>query len=283
LDNKIQILVAVIVTAIVCIAGTYVLVGDNSNKSLTVTGSTTIEPLMVAFQEEFGQYSNYTLNVSGGGSSVGIANAENGTANIGMSSSEIPAADLAKGLVPLKIGRDAVVIIADNDAGITNLTLEQLAKIYCGEYTNWNQVGGSNLAIKPIIREDGSGTRDCIDKTMAKAGSWFNTDNYENYSTQASTGFMQTQAETVDGAIGYVNLGVIPSLNTGKVTVVTINGVIPSKESVLDNTYVVSRNLWLVTNGQPSGDVQFFFNWILSPLGQKVVEKEGFVAIGTTS
>ena len=70
-------LIAVILTAVICIAGTYVLVGEkSSNTTLTITGSTTVQPLMVAFQEEFEQYSSITLNVSVGGSGVGIAAAQ---------------------------------------------------------------------------------------------------------------------------------------------------------------------------------------------------------------
>ena len=282
MDNKMQILIAVAVTAVICVAGTYVLVGEkNSNMSMTVTGSTTVQPLMVSFQEEFEKYSSIRLNVSGGGSSVGINNIADGIADIGMSSRDLTAAELGKGLIPVSICRDAVVVIVDKDAGVTNLTLAQLAKIYSKEYTNWNQVGGADLSINPIIREAGSGTRDCIDTIMGTV-SGFSNGNYSGYSTQSTTGAMLAQASVVNGAIGYVNLGSIPDL-TSAVNTVTIDGVMPSATSVLDGTYEISRTLLLVTRGQPGYAETFFFNWILSPQGQKIVEKEGFVPIGPTA
>jgi phosphate transport system substrate-binding protein len=283
LENKTTILIAVLVTAAVCIAGSYAAFSgtgnDNQNVSITVTGSTTVQPLMVEFQEEFEQHSNMIINVTGGGSGAGVSSAQNGTADIGMLSRDLKSSET--GLIPVVIARDGVVILTDKNAGITNMTLEQLAKIYSGEYTNWSQVGGSNLPINPIIREEGSGTRDCIDTLMATV-SGFNTDKFNRYSTQASTGAMLTQVKNVSGAIGYVNLGSLSEIG-GSVSAVSVGGVKATPESVLDGTYELSRNLILVTKGDPDDNTAFFLNWILSKQGQAIVEEEGFVPIGPTA
>ena len=113
--------------------------------------------------------------------------------------------------------------------------------------------------------------------------SGFSDENNNTYSTQGSTGSMLTNVENVRGSIGYVNLGVIPQIDASTTTVVSIDGITPTPDTVLDGTYEISRNLILVTGMHPSDSVDFFLAWILSPQGQKIVEDEGFVPIGPTS
>ncbi|MDR3074429.1 MAG: phosphate ABC transporter substrate-binding protein [Candidatus Methanoplasma sp.] len=284
MENKTTILIAVLVTAVICIAGTYVAVGGtgekNSGAAITVTGSTTVQPLMVEFQEEFDRYSDMVINVTGGGSGAGVSAAQNGTADIGMLSRDLKPSET--GLTPVIIAKDGVIVVVDRDAGITDMTLEQLAKIYSGQYSNWKQIGGSDMPINPIIREEGSGTRDCIDTLMATVPG-FSTDNFNKYSTQASTGAMLSQIKNVNGAIGYVNLGSLSDADGSSVTAVSMDGVKATPESVLDGSYELSRNLILVTKGEPGGSAAFFINWILSKQGQAIVEDKGFVPVSSAS
>ena len=284
MENKTSIVIAVLLTAMVCIAGTYVLVGGNDRNSqatLYAAGSTTVEPLMVSFQEEYEKYVNITLHVTAQGSGTAAPALRNGTASIGMLSRDINSSE--SDLTPLVIAKDGVVIIVDKRSGITELTLEQLAKIYRKEYTNWNQVGGNNLTISPIVREDGSGTRDCIDTLMATALGIRAADfNFTGFPVMSSGGAMLTQTYNTTGGIGYVNLGSLRDVDSS-LTVVKIDGVMPGVDVVLDGTYELSRNLLLATIGLPSGHVELFFHWIMSPFGQKIVEEEGFVPIGPTS
>ena len=272
-------ILVVMVTAVVCIAATATVMGSNDGKAnsavITVAGSTTVQPLMVEFQEEYEKYANAKLTVTGGGSGAGVETVKNGIADIGMLSRDLKSTESGH---PTIIAKDGVVILVNVDAGVTKLTLEQIAKIYAGEYTNWNQVGGNNLKINPIIREEGSGTRDCLDTILASV-SGFNTNNYTSYSTQSSTGSMMTQARMVSGSIGYVNLGVLDSIDSRTVAV-TVDNVKATPENVINGTYKISRNLILITKDvNPSGDIQFFINWILSEQGQKIVAAEGFVPI----
>lgn len=313
MDNKIQILIAVIITAVVCIAGTYALVGDNnSNQTITATGSTTIQPVMSIFAEEYGKATGVTVNVSGGGSGVGKAAAlaaKPGDALIGDMSTDLTQSDIKAGLVATAIGMDAVVIIVDKDAGITSLTIDQLAKIYHGDITNWNQItdtktglNGNNLKISPILREDGSGTKDCIDTIMTGSYSTLGISKddmikYEDssgFAMQSSTGGMLSQAESVIGAIGYINLGdMAQCVNTMPVAIGngTNQPVAPSAAAVMatgTGHYPISRTLNLVTNGSPNpvinsnanATVWAFMSWIMSEYGQKIlVDKGGFVSL----
>ena len=283
MENKTMILIAVLITAVVCIGGSYAVFGtEKSNTTIYVAGSTTVEPLMVAFQEEYEKHTNVTLNVTAQGSGTAAPALRNGTAQIGMLSRNVNSSE--SDLRPIPIAGDGVVVIVDKNSGVTNLTLEQLAKIYYGDYTNWNQVGGNNLLISPLTREDGSGTRTCIDDFMAGAlGVNVSTLSAKYaYPVHTSAQSVMDHAKVVPGAIGYVNLGSMSTLHSS-LQVVTINGVMPSLDSVFSNTYGLSRSLLLAVVGQPSDDVSVFINWILSPAGQKIVENEDFVPIGPTS
>jgi len=283
LGNMTKILIAVALVAAVCVGGGLIVLSNEKDTNISVVGSTTVQPLMVSFQEEYEKHHNVTLNVSGGGSGAAAPAVRNGTADIGMLSRNPNAGEAD--LKHIVIAGDAVVIVVNKSANIANLTLEQVAKIYSGEYTNWNQVGGGAGPIHPIIREDGSGTRECLD-TIMKTVHGFSDSKYRSYPSQASTNSMLSQVKNVSGAIGYINLGAVTTMDKdtrAAVSIVSIGGVAPSAATVTDGTYKISRNLVLITDGDPVGEVKAFLDWIKSPRGQRIVEKEGFVPIGPTA
>ena len=270
---------AVLLTAVVCIAGTYSLTNNNGgsdSNDLTVTGSTTIQPMMSLFQEEFEKYANVTMNVTGGGSGAGATAAINGTADIGMLSRNLKSSEISSGLVAHTIAMDGVVIIVNSNIGITDLTLEQLAKIYDGKITNWKDVGGRDLTIAVIAREDGSGTRDCFETAMKTVDSSFvmKTDVV----TYNSTGGVTSAVNSTPGSIGYVNLNAVEHLSTNT-TAISVDGIAATSTTVTDGSYEISRNLILVTKGEATGMAAFFLNWVISEDGQKIVEDAGFVRI----
>lgn len=281
MNDNFKIIIAVILTAIICIAGSSVVFGgdaENMDKkqTLVVTGSTTIQPLMNQFQESFEDYANVSMNVTGGGSSAGASAVLQKTADIGMMSRDPKPAELDGGLNVTIIGMDAVVVIISKDAGVSNLTVEEIAKIYSGIYTNWKELGGNDEKINPIVREEGSGTRDCIEEALAATLEGYETSN--SYPAEASTGSMKTRVENTSGAIGYVSLSAASDLTKNTIAV-TVNGIEASVETVSNNEYPISRNLILVTHGEPTGISAFFLNWILSSQGQKIVEDMGFIKI----
>lgn len=182
--------------------------------TLNVAGSTTVQPMMVKFVEAYeAKYPGVTINVTGGGSGAGATAAINGTADIGMLSRDLKSSESA--LTATTIAKDGVVIVVDKAAGVTDLTTNQIARIFNGEYTNWNQVGGNDLNIAPIIREDGSGTRETFDTKMADSlgitVSEFGQ-NMMGYSATNSTGAMLALCKSIGGSIGYVNLGSLSEL-----------------------------------------------------------------------
>jgi phosphate transport system substrate-binding protein len=292
LASKTIMIIAVVIVAVICVAGAFVLLSNNDEEkasptSITVAGSTTVEPVMTNFQEAYEKVANVSISVTAAGSGTAAPAIRNGLANIGMLSRDPTASE--SDMTPLIIAGDAVVILVDKNANVTDLTLEQVAKIYAGEIKNWNEFpGGANLTIRPIIRDDSSGTRTCLDDLMApKLGISVAqlALKYTSYPMQATTGGMTTMANNVSGSIGYVNLGELSSLGTSapNVVAISISGVMPSAASVKDGSYEISRNLILITSGAPTGEVKAFLDWIMSPAGQKIVENRGFVPVAPTA
>ena len=281
-------IVAVIAVVAVCAAGAVVLLNNSGEKDsdytpISVMGSTTVEPLMMSFQEAYEKQAKVSISISAQGSGTAAPAIRSGIADIGMLSRDRNASE--SDMTPLIIAGDGVVIIVDKNANVSNLTLEQVSKIYRGDFTNWSQVGGADLTIRPIIREDASGTRECLDAAMAaNLGISVATlaEKYTSYPMRQSTGEMLTQTNSVAGGIGYVNLGALSNLGAN-VVAVSIGGVAPSPAAVTNLTYEISRNLLLITGGTPTGEVKAFLDWIMSPAGQDLVEKAGFVPVGPTA
>jgi phosphate transport system substrate-binding protein len=284
LNENTKLILAVAVTAIICIAGTYVAVGgsdgdDSSGTTLSVAGSTTVFPLMGLYQESYEKYTNVTLEVTGNGSGAGANAVINGTADIGMLSRDLKQAEIDAGLKSTIIAKDGVAVIVGSGAGVTDLTLEQIAKIFSGDITNWSDVGGTAGTIAVTVRDAESGTRDCFDTVMKAA--------YSSYAIPDSAnevGGSGAMVATVNGnatAIGYVSLGYLGQLTSG--SAVKVEGVDATPANVLNESYQIQRNLILATMGDPSGAVQNFFNWILGPQGQQIAAKKDFVPVGSVT
>ena len=254
--------------------------------SLDISGSTTIEPIMNKLVEAYtAKYADagvtIRINVSGGGSGVGASNAASGQSDIGMCSRDLKDEETAQGLSSVQIGRDGVAVIVNN-AGVKNLTLEQVAKIYSGEITNWKEIGGNDKAIAVIARDDASGTRECFDEKMEAAlPGWKMKAGVPEHN---STGAVLTQVKNTEGAIGYVSIGALKDLNgpTGTYAL-DVNNVEANEDNVTNGTYEIQRNLIVCIKGQLDDapyEVQHFLNYVTSEKGQAVLAEE-FVPITT--
>lgn len=188
---------------------TEVVADENGKTTLVMGGSTslseTADKLAAAYMKK---YPFMNISVQGGGSGQGETGADNGSFDIGMLSRDM-SSKYAGNLVPIVIGQDGVAVIV-NTVGVENLTLDQVAKIFSGEIRNWKEVGGSDKSIQVIIREDGSGTRECFDKTMTGVDS--------NWSVKtgavscSSTGLVISQVQTTEGSIGYISIGQVGNI-----------------------------------------------------------------------
>ena len=175
-------------------------------QTINVGGSTSIQSTMMMLAERYKEKFGINVNVSGGGSGVGASNTVSGQFDIGMCSRDLKESEISKGLVPTYVGKDGVAVIV-NGAGVTDLTLDQIARIYSGEISNWKDVGGIDKPIAVIARDDSSGTRECFDKAMGS--DWTMKEDVVKYN---SSGGVIGAVKVAKGSIGYVSIGQLRAL-----------------------------------------------------------------------
>ncbi|NLX48560.1 MAG: phosphate ABC transporter substrate-binding protein [Methanospirillum sp.] len=244
---------------------------------LSVTGSTTVLPVAQALAERYMDLnSGADIQVSGGGSSVGIAAVGEKTAEIGMASRGLKDAETAKyaALEPVAIARDGIAVIVHPSNAVAHLTLDQVREIYAGNVTNWKDVGGQDRQIVAIGRDSASGTREFFTEKVMGTTSTTATMLEKN-----SNGAIQSSVAPNPGAIGYVGLGYLDATVRAVPLQVDGTAVEPSIETVADGRYPVARELYFVTSGGATGLAQEFIAFALSGEGQQIVEKEGFIPV----
>lgn len=186
-------------------------IDNKTSYSITIQGSTTVNPIMMAVEEEYEKiHPNVRISITANGSGTGAAAAIDGTADIGMLSRDLKTSETDAGLVPTVIGKDGIAIIVNKSVtGIDNLTLDQIAKIYDGTYTNWNQLGGVDHAIDVCGRESSSGTRGAFEELLSGKVAGFSSSSVTDKMVEfASNNALLTHIETTDYSIGYVSLGI---------------------------------------------------------------------------
>ena len=249
-----------------------------SAQKLVIKGSDTLGAKLVpTLAEEYkAKHPGVSFEIAAEGSTTGIAAVIDGTAQIGMSSrrakpTEMSAAS-AKGvtLKPIVVAHDGIGIVVNAANPLGRLTKRQVEQIFSGDVTDWSAVGGKPGKISIYTRNTASGTYSDF-KALA-----MNNRDYAK-SSQKLAGNEQIAAEVGKNpnGIGYVGLAYLtaPGLKT-----VAIDGQLPSKESVLKNTYPFSRPTFYYTNGDAIGEAAKFVAFTLSPEGKRISEKIGFVA-----
>ncbi|HYC20549.1 MAG TPA: phosphate ABC transporter substrate-binding protein [Candidatus Bathyarchaeia archaeon] len=269
----ISLLVAVAVFGAGCTSSTNNSTGGASGSTLNLAGSTSVQPDAQALAQAYmANNSGITVNVAGGGTAAGITAVGTGTAQIGDASANLTASQLAQypNLKPIPICVDAIGIIVNPQNTVTNLTLDQVRGIYNGTFTNWNQVGGSNAKINVVNREQGSGTRDGIQKIVLKGGN-FSAGGIQ----QSSTGSVKSYVAGDANAIGYIATNALDN----SVKALNINDVAPTYNNIANGSYVIQRYLLYVTNGSPTGLAADFINYTLSSAGQAILKGQGEVSL----
>ncbi len=249
---------------------------DSSTK-LQLAGSTSVQPHAEALAKAFqANNSGVQVFVQGGGSSAGVTAVGAGTANIGMSSTNLSTSQLSKypNLKAVPVAIDGIAVIVSPQNTVNNLTMNQTRDIFTGNITNWNQVGGSDAKINVVNREEGSGTRDGIQKIVLKGGN-FSSGGI----TQSSTGAVRSYVAGDPNAIGYISFAEVDN----SVKALNINGVAPTYDTIANGTYPIQRYFLFVTNGDPTGNAKAFIDFTLSPAGQAILKADKEVAISDVS
>jgi phosphate transport system substrate-binding protein len=250
-----------------CSGGT---TGEDSLKgTVTEAGSTTVQPVAEKMAEAFKQkYPGVTVTIQGGGSSVGIKSANDGTVDIGAASRELTEKDPA--LVKHLLCRDGIAIITNNSNKVTNLSKLQVLEIFSGKITNWNQVGGDNKNIHIVAREEGSGTRTAFEEmVMGKELI------VKNAILQSSNGAIRTTVANDSQAIGFLSFGYVDK----SVKSLAIDGIAGTEENAKSGKYPIVRPLYFVTKSQPAGLVKQFIDFCQSSEAQKIIVSEGYISV----
>jgi len=256
-------------------------------------GSDTIVNLALAWAEQYQtEHPDIRISVTGGGSGTGIASLINKTVDIANASRQIKSEEIdqakANGVDPFEhvIARDAIAVIVNPENPVNELTLQQISDIYSGKITNWTEVGGEDRPIVRLSRETNSGTHVYFLETVLRLSSktdktLFSTDTLLLPSSEG----IIAEVRQNPNAIGYDGLGYVPK--DLKMIAIAKEAdaayVLPSIATVNDKSYPIARDLYMYTNGEPTGAVKDYLDWILSPEAQQIVIDLGFVPALVTS
>ena len=261
------------------VAEDYIPVGDSSDEEMTelsgqiqIAGSTTVQPLAEVLAEAFmGMYSDVVIEIQGGGSSVGVTSAGEGTVDIGEASRNIKDSEFETfpELQVYPIAYDGIAIVTDPDTVLPSLTIEQVQGIFAGTITNFSEVGGPDAPITVISREEGSGTRAAFEELVMEYNDA--EDPITEFALlQQSNGQVRTTVATTPNSIAYLSFGFLDNSING----VEIDGAAPSVDNVLNGSYPIFRPLNMLTNGEPGDLAGAFLNFILSAEGQEIVTED---------
>ena len=244
------------------------------NSTISVSGSTTVQPLAEKLAEAFmTENTGIRIDVQGGGSSVGVKAAGQGTSDIGMASREIKESELAEfpKLNVVVIARDGIAIVANADVTVSDLTVEQVRDIFSGKITNWKDLGGEDQNIIVVSREEGSGTRGAFEELLMGKDALITASAI----LQPSNGSIRTTVSTTPYSIGYMSFGYLDDT----IKAISIGGIAPTEPNAADGSYPIVRPLNMLTNGEPTGAVKAFLDFILSDAGQKLVVEDGYIPV----
>ena len=251
---------------------------DNNGGDAAITGtvstdgSTSMEKVIGALSESFmAANGGVTVNYNPTGSGSGITAVQEGTCDIGLSSRALKDEEKAAGLKETILAYDGIAIIVHPDNPVADLSIEQIAKLYTGEITNWKDVGGNDAEVVLIGREAASGTRDGFESITGTK------DKCQYRQELTSTGDVITAVSQNPDAIGYASLASIKD----SVKALNVDGVTPGEATVKDGSYKVQRPFVLVTmeGKELSPAAQAFFDYAISSDAAFIIAKAGAVAV----
>ncbi|WP_300157592.1 phosphate ABC transporter substrate-binding protein [Solidesulfovibrio sp.] len=247
-----------------------------ADTTIKVDGSTTVLPIMQKVVEAYMKaHPDVKISVSGGGSGNGIKALIDGATDIAMASRAMEQKEIelakTKNVAPNQIvcAIDAIVPVVNPANKLTEITLAQLKDLYMGKITTWKDLGGEGPVVV-ISRDTSSGTYETWEGLVMKKERVF-----PGALMQASNGAVVQAVSKNKNAIGYVGIGYLDASTKG----LKVEGIEPTAENAKSKKYPVSRDLYLYTNGAPSGAAKGLVDFLLSAEGQKLVKEAGFVPL----
>ena len=245
----------------------------DNGESINAVGSSAMQPLVEAAGEQYSSANvGKFINVQGGGSGTGLSQVQAGAVQIGNSDLFAEEKDGIKSeeLVDHQVAVVGLTPIVNKEIGITDISKEDLKKIFTGEITNWKEVGGRNQKIVIINRAAGSGSRHTFEQWVLDG------EESKNAQEQDSTGMVRQIVSTTPGAISYVAFSYV----TDDVATLSIDGVNPTEENVMRNKWTIWSYEHMYTKGEPKGLTKEFLDYMLSEEVQKeIVPQLGYIPV----
>ncbi|MBN2461288.1 MAG: PstS family phosphate ABC transporter substrate-binding protein [Candidatus Cloacimonetes bacterium] len=246
-------------------------------KKIKIAGSTTVLPIIQAAAEEYvNLHPDTDISVRGGGSSIGILSIINQIIDIGSASRPVNKQEIEmlknknRDLIETAIALDAISIIIHPENPVENLTLVQLQKIYSGQIENWLALGGKDQKLVVISRDTPSGSFAVFNEIVLEQKKV-----RSDALMLASNNAVATNVAVTPGAIGYVGIGYVNE----QVKLISISGIKPETESIMNRAYPLTRELFMYTLASTRSLAQEFIDYLLAEQGQQIVEKQGYIRI----
>jgi len=249
---------------------------------ITVKGSDTMVILAQRWAEIYMKNNPaVAIQVTGGGSGVGIAALINGTTDIAASSRPIKTSEVEKLKeryntlgVQIPCAKDGITIFLNESNKVKELTIKQLSDIYQAKITNWKQVGGDDAPIKLYGRENSSGTYAFFKDEVIKG------DYAASCQTLPGTAAVVNAVKKDKYGIGYGGAAYAAGVKHCLVKKdVNTPGSEPTAENIAKNQYPITRYLYLYMRNKPTGETKKYIDWILSPEGQKIITEVGYFPV----
>lgn len=249
---------------------------------ITVKGSDTMVILAQRWAEIYMKaHPETSIQVTGGGSGVGIAALINGTTDVATASRPIKPSEVEKLKaryntlgVEIPCAKDGITIFLNQSNPVKELTIKQLSDIYQAKITNWKQLGGADAPIKLYGRENSSGTYAFFKEEVVLG------DYAASCQTLPGTAAVVNAVKKDKNGIGYGGAAYAEGVKHCKVKKdATAPAMDPTAENIAKNTYPITRYLYLYLRNRPTGDTKKFVDWILSAEGQKIITEVGYFPV----
>ena len=244
---------------------------DSNVASISISGSTSVGPLMEKVQEKYEENNSVILEIQQNGSGAGIKDVISGISEIGMSSRELK--DEEKNSVEATtVAYDGIALLVNPENKVKNISLEDVKNVYTGKITNWKELGGEDAPIVVISREEGSGTRDAFQEIVG-----YKSEELTKEATISDgSGAVKTTVAGNKNAIGFASFEYIDET----VSALNVNDVEPTADNVKGGQYKISRPFLLVTKSDSvTENGQKLIDYVLSPEGQQIVAYNKLITV----
>ena len=256
--------IAVLAAVTVCFSGCG---KKEASGSIQMAGSTSMEDMCVALSEAFMEENpKITVAAEYIGSTAGMESLLAGMTDIGTSSRNLTEEEKSQGAVENIVARDGIAVIINlSVTGIENFTFDDLRDIFCGNVTNWKEIGGPDMPIVVMGHEAGSGTRDPFEEILE-------IEDQCQYANELNgSGSVLVAVAATEGSIGYISLALLDDTVNG----IFVEGVAPTRENIQNGSYLLNKTMVMATMGEIEEQnelVQKFFTFVYSEEGQKLIE-----------